>query len=292
MQATDLPSSVQFFQKFEEIEAGLKEIKELRTTEDLGERIARAVHQALEDRAAAFDQLTPDKMLELANLQAERSCSKMSTLLKELAERLGVTDLEGAIRVNGANGSTEDCVDEWKCFERGDRDDRVVPEDWEPALQTTWPRGAELWYLGIPSQRIRPLREMHGCDMPTTRARRHLEDFRSVFKLCESFVGKTKSGRHPPPSVLVSSAARPSAARSSLQQLRVAIDTLRPLFARACTAPDHKADRSAVVSRLKVSTLGKRMRGKSGASMLKIAVKDVKHARKEAKRANADGGEK
>eukprot|EP01094_Clydonella_sp_ATCC50884_P008024 TRINITY_DN172_c0_g1_i3.p6 TRINITY_DN172_c0_g1~~TRINITY_DN172_c0_g1_i3.p6 ORF type:complete len:125 (+),score=22.10 TRINITY_DN172_c0_g1_i3:645-1019(+) len=92
MQATDLPSSVQFFQKFEEIEAGLKEIKELRTTEDLGERIARAVHQALEDRAAAFDQLTPDKMLELANLQAERSCSKMSTLLKELAERLGVTD--------------------------------------------------------------------------------------------------------------------------------------------------------------------------------------------------------
>eukprot|EP01094_Clydonella_sp_ATCC50884_P008025 TRINITY_DN172_c0_g1_i4.p1 TRINITY_DN172_c0_g1~~TRINITY_DN172_c0_g1_i4.p1 ORF type:complete len:260 (+),score=31.67 TRINITY_DN172_c0_g1_i4:645-1424(+) len=259
MQATDLPSSVQFFQKFEEIEAGLKEIKELRTTEDLGERIARAVHQALEDRAAAFDQLTPDKMLELANLQAERSCSKMSTLLKELAERLGVTDLEGGLGACASNNVAE--------------------------------RGG-IVVLGIPSQRIRPLREMHGCDMPTTRARRHLEDFRSVFKLCESFVGKTKSGRHPPPSVLVSSAARPSAARSSLQQLRVAIDTLRPLFARACTAPDHKADRSAVVSRLKVSTLGKRMRGKSGASMLKIAVKDVKHARKEAKRANADGGEK
>lgn len=116
---------------------------------------------------------------------------------------------------------------------------------------------------------------MKGSDMPTEAARRRLSDFRTVFNRVDDFL-KAIREICPIPSVLTNSPSQPSAARSALSSLRAALPLIGPLIEKTCTA---KNQRAYSHHRLKIATLGSRLRGKRGSSLVERAVCDVKRSR-------------
>lgn len=283
MVATGLPSNVRFFGEFAEIKESLKELNLVK--EDLAACVVDAVKKGVEEHSLEIEQMTPARVLSQANQYSERTYDRMISLFENLARSLGVAFDPNSPSERASIGEADSQPeDSWAFFTWRGKSDQLVPEDWQPPLQTNWPRGAELWYLGIPSERIRPLRDMKGNDMPTEAARRRLGDFRTAFHRVEEFMDKIRKPRYPNPRVLLNSSSRPSESLVQLRPLHSALSHIMPLMEAVSEVSEGTKHQRSIVSRLKISTVGKRLRGKKGEKVLCTAVARVKRRREEDQR--------
>ena len=237
------------------------------------------VNEVMSSVAQENEQVTPQRVM---TMMAEQNASLTPMIRGWFTSLTSAMNLDGDISFSPDNsgdttGSRDEVRDEWEVFEWKDRVDRVVPHDWSPPLQTSWPRGVELWFPGIPSDRIGPFRDMRPSDMLCEKARYRLSDCRATFVLLESFLHKS-SGRAGCPSVFCSSADRPSVATARLSLLKKHLHLADPLMEEVCNTPK-KSRKQYAVPRKKPATVGKRLRGKQGESLLKRAVAKVKCAR-------------